>query len=63
MPQYRPSLAERKRQFLEDCAGCAGGGDMGGDVSVPEEPIDTGSDNILDKALGKLKKKRKKYGT
>ena len=70
MPKYGPSLSERKQAFLEDCCGGGGGGmdmssDGGGDggevYGGDSDPRDQLSG--LDKALGKLRRKRKKEKT
>ena len=66
MSKYGPSLSERKRAFLEDaCAGCGGGGGMGTDPGGDGVPGFSGEADAsgpvagLDKALKRLKRKRK----
>ena len=58
------SLAERKAQFLEDCASCGGGGDMGGGptMSVGDDGYQSsapagGPVAGYDKPLGKKRKR------
>lgn len=67
MAKYGLSLSERKQAFLEDCCGGGGGGmdmssDGGGDgadaFGGDSDPRDEASG--LDKALDKLRRKRKK---
>lgn len=67
MAKYGPSLSERKQAFLEDCCGGGGGGmdmssDGGGDggdsFGGDSDPRDQISG--LDKALDKIRRKRKK---
>jgi len=58
------SIAERKRQFLEDCASCGGGGDMGGPtMSMGDDGYQSsapagGPMAGYDPTLGNKKKKR-----
>ena len=60
MPDYLPSLAERKRQFLENCCGDmtdtgTGEVDGGGDV-----PTAADENPQLTKAIDKVRSRRKK---
>lgn len=59
----RPSLEQRKLQFLENaCATCGGSDDGGGaDASIPNEDPTTapGEDNLV-KALASIRRKTKK---
>mgnify|MGYP001304384960 CR=1 FL=1 len=51
------SLAERKKQFLEDCAGCGGGPTMsGGDAMYTGEAPAEGPFAGYDPTMGKKKK-------
>ena len=62
MMNYGLSLAERKRKLIEDCVGCGGdGADMDSDIGddTAADAVDPPKD-ILDKALDKLKKKKRK---
>ena len=53
------SLSERKKQFLEDCAGCGGGGPTmsGGDAMYTSASPAEGPTAGFDPMLGKKKKK------
>ena len=59
MPDYLPSLAERKRQFLENCCG-----DMsdGGTAEVDGGDVPTAADEnpTLTKAIDKVRSSRRK---
>ena len=66
MPNYLPSLAERKKKLIEDCVGCAGG-DMGGggmepagegDVPTADELMQTNKKDKLGKVLNKRKSRK-----
>lgn len=60
--KYRPSLEERKRKLIEDCVGCGGdGADMDSDVGddTAADAVEAPQDQ-LDKALDKLRKKKRK---
>ena len=67
MAKYGPSLSERKAAFLEDCCSGAGGG-MGMGVDPAGEGSEAFSGDSdprgpvagLDKALGKIRSKRKR---
>ena len=68
MPKYFPSLSERKRIFLETCAGCGegGGGDSeiysdGGTAedSMAMEPERFSKALKLDTAMNKIRKRKK----
>lgn len=59
MPEYLPSLSERKRQFLENCCGDmadSGTAELdGGDV-----PTATDENSALTKAIDKVRSSRRK---
>lgn len=68
MPKYFPSLSERKRVFLETCAGCGDGGDGGGEMyndggtaedSMAAEPERFSKALKLDTAMNKIRKRKK----
>ena len=53
------SIAERKRQFLEDCAGCGGGPTMSmGDTGYQSDAPAEGPMAGYDPTLGNKRKKR-----
>ena len=61
MPEYLPSLAERKRRLIEDvCASCGGdgGGEAGEAMAEPGGDETTGTSTLM-KALRTLKKKKR----
>ena len=52
------SIADRKKQFLEDCAGCGGGPTMSmGDAGYQSDAPAEGPMAGYDQPLGKKKKK------
>lgn len=63
MPDYLPSLEERRRRLIEDC--CGGGSGMGGEMQdgpgAQGEPptADSDTESILGRTLRALKTKRK----
>lgn len=71
MPNYQPSLHERKLRFLENCAGCGGGDgfsmDGGGasdggtaEGTMEVEPQRFSKAVKLDAAMNKVRKRKKK---
>jgi hypothetical protein len=59
MPEYLPSLSERKRQFLENC--CGDTGDMGsGEIDGGEVPTAADENPTLTKAIDKVRSSRRK---
>ena len=69
MNQYQPSLSERKRIFLETCAGCDGGDGFGdsemyndggtAEDSMTSEPQRFSKAIKLDAAMNKVRKRKK----
>ena len=62
MSKYLPSLEERKLNFLENCCGGYGGGDMSNGPANDGEPPTADSDggeSLIDRTLKTLKSKRK----
>ena len=69
MNQYQPSLSERKRIFLETCAGCAGDGfsdssemyNDGGtaDADIKAEPERFSKAIKLDTAMNRVRRRKK----
>lgn len=62
MPNYLPSLSERKRRIFENvCATCGGEGDASGDTASAMDDSESESDDTtLLKTLKMLDKKRDK---
>ena len=69
MTKFQPSLAERKKKLLEDlgCSGCGMTTGDGGFTSTPTQdgvdgfdPVMSGPVRRTNKALDRIKKKRKK---
>jgi len=61
MPNFLPSLEERKRQFLENCCGDIGSGSM--DAMPEEGNVPTADEEVPDlvkKARNKIKRARGK---
>ena len=61
MPEYLPSLSERKRQFLENC--CGDMGDAGGSAEVDgggDVPTAADENPQLTKAIDKVRSSRRK---
>ena len=60
MPEYLPSLSERKQQFLENCCGDmgdSGGAEVGGGGEVPTAEDENPQ---LTKAIDKVRSSRRK---
>lgn len=71
MKNYLPSLEDRKRKLIEDCIGCAGGGDNNFDSEPPMGETDPIADATpmndkkrkaakLDVAMNRINKRKRK---